>query len=196
MSYSGEQLTKRNRDTPAFPPRNFFLYLLFATFNLRTQFVQNLLCSLAYQSSPSLLVNRAGAAIIDKEGSEGGGAVVKHVLRRSAVGPSVWKAVEIAVCSTARIIKSLSLPHSPTRRNLMLGSLAILLSCGWQSSDIFFQFSRSHPLFDTISSQFYHVILQLERRFVHLKFCSSAISHLGKSFCPDGRLRKTSCSRC
>ena len=83
VSYSGEQLTKRNRDTPAFPPRKFFLYLLFATFNLRTQFVQNLLCSLAYQSSPSLLVNRAGAAIIDKEGSEGGGAVVKHVLRRS-----------------------------------------------------------------------------------------------------------------
>ena len=70
----------------------------------------------------------------------------------------------------------------------MLGSLAILLSCGWQSSDIFFQFSRSHPLFDTISSQFYHVILQLERRFVHLKFCSSAI--WAKVFVPMGGLEK------
>ena len=51
--------------------------------------------------------------------------MVKHVLRRSA-GRSVgvWKAVEIAVCSTARIIKSLSLPHT-TRSNLMRGTLVL-----------------------------------------------------------------------
>ena len=35
--YSGERLTKRNTDRPASTHRNFFLCLLFVTFNLRMQ---------------------------------------------------------------------------------------------------------------------------------------------------------------